>query len=69
MVEKQAGETPVDRIVICRVDSEGRDVTDMPGLWSEDDICVTNGDVNHIKEQILRFCLRVTNGQCLGMSK
>jgi len=24
--------TPVDRVVICRVDSEGRDVTDMPGL-------------------------------------
>ena len=56
-------------IVICRVDSEGRDVTDIPELWSEDNICVTKADVEHIQRQILLYCLRMTKGQCLGVSK
>lgn len=27
----------LDVYIVRRIDSEGRDVTDMPGLWSEDD--------------------------------
>ena len=37
MSENEPPQLGVDRIVLLRLDRDGRDVSDLPGLWSEDD--------------------------------
>ena len=62
-----AGYVRIDKPSIIRTDTEGRDVTDLPGMWSEDDTITDLSQPHTVEEVFNRFAEEGWSGDAAAL--